>query len=164
MTKATLTTADRLQFLVAVAKSNPMIVSDLDGTIALDDHRSHLIETPPKRWKEYFLACDRDAPNFPVIEALKGLRCRGGYRIEIWSGRSDLVEEQTRAWLDLYGVPYDRLRLRPAADHRHDTVLKAEWLAGVKDDVFLVLEDRQRVVDMYREHGVACWQVAVGDF
>ena len=32
------------------------------------------------------------------------------------------------------------------------------------DDVFCVVDDRQKVVDMWRENGLTCFQVAPGDF
>ena len=32
------------------------------------------------------------------------------------------------------------------------------------DDVFAVFDDRQQVVDMWRQNGLTCFQVADGDF
>ena len=32
------------------------------------------------------------------------------------------------------------------------------------DDVFMTVDDRQKVVDMWRENGLTCFQVAPGDF
>jgi hypothetical protein len=32
------------------------------------------------------------------------------------------------------------------------------------NDVFCVVDDRQKVVDMWRENGLTCFQVAPGDF
>jgi hypothetical protein len=33
-----------------------------------------------------------------------------------------------------------------------------------KDDVFMTVDDRQKVVDMWRDLGLTCFQVAPGDF
>ena len=33
-----------------------------------------------------------------------------------------------------------------------------------KDDIFAVFDDRNQVVDMWRDNGITCFQVAEGDF
>ncbi len=46
-----------------------------------------------------------------------------------------------------------------------DAELKREWLHELgKDSVFLVVDDRKKVVDMWRKEGMDVWQVAEGDF
>ena len=47
-----------------------------------------------------------------------------------------------------------------------DSDLKQFWLDAHlnKDDVFAVFDDRQQVVDMWRQNGLTCFQVADGDF
>ena len=46
--------------------------------------------------------------------------------------------------------------------------LKQHWLDNDpyidKDDVFAVFDDRNQVVDMWRDNGLTCFQVADGDF
>jgi hypothetical protein len=47
-----------------------------------------------------------------------------------------------------------------------DEILKKEMLDTFVniDDVFLVVDDRDKVVKMWREEGLTCFQVAEGDF
>ena len=47
-----------------------------------------------------------------------------------------------------------------------DDILKKKMLDTFVDinDVFLVVDDRQKVVDMWRNLGLNTWQVAPGDF
>jgi len=47
-----------------------------------------------------------------------------------------------------------------------DEILKKEMLNTFLniDEVFLVVDDRQKVVDMWRELGLNTWQVAPGNF
>lgn len=57
--------------------------------------------------------------------------------------------------------------MRPAGDTRNDAVIKEEIyqaeIAG-KYNVEFVLDDRDRVVDKWRELGLKCLQVAKGAF
>jgi hypothetical protein len=156
----------------------PIYIFDLDGTLALIGHRRHLVEGPVKDWRAFFAACVDDQPNWPVIRVLQDLRSRGN-EIWIWSGRSDEVREQTLDWLTRYkcldgrvmrflpGNP-DRFRMRPAGDHCPDELLKGEWLSRVdppeRKRLMAVFEDRDRMVKMWRENGIACFQVAPGNF
>src|SRR5690554_5803596 len=61
------------------------IVFDLDGTLALNEHRQHYVERPvgEKDWRGFFAACDKDVPNTPVIRTLLAFDAIGD-RVEIW--------------------------------------------------------------------------------
>ena len=92
-----------------------------------------------------------------------------GFNIVILSGRSKATYRTTRQWLIQNDVPFDDLHMRPTSDDWHfmkDSTLKQIWLDTVvdKDDVFAVFDDRQQVVDMWRDNGLTCFQVADGDF
>lgn len=143
-------------------------VFDLDGTLALIDHRSHFVRDGNRQWNEFFEACDKDEPNWSVIDTFN-LLVESGYCVEIWSGRSDQVREKTEEWLDHYvaGGSSRLKRMRPAKDYQKDSDLKRSWLNEERDagnQIIAVFDDRQQVVDMWREEGVACFQVAPGDF
>lgn len=153
----------------------PIYIFDLDGTLALIEHRLHHIQGPKKDWRAFFAACGDDKPNAPVIRTLHALR-RSGAEIWIWSGRSDECRPQTVEWLGRYGcagkgwifgVP-ERLRMRKAGDHRDDVEVKREWLSEIEppewNRLTAVFDDRSRVVEMWRAAGVPCFQVAPGDF
>ena len=146
-----------------------MIVAfDLDGTLADITHRLHHLESHPqkgKNWPEFFRACVDDKPVWPLIEVLWGMESQS-HTIEIWSGRSDIVRDETEEWLKRYAIKYSKLRMRKDGDYRPDDVLKAEWLEALPESQrpTLAFDDRQRIVDMWRGHGIICAQVAPGDF
>lgn len=145
-----------------------MIIFDLDGTLALDHHRSHLLKGDKKLWDEYFNACEHDELNVPVVRILKSLYS-GSEPIAIWSGRSMKVWDQTIKWLRDKQIEWmlDHIKMRDVDDRTQDDVLKMQWLQELRnkgDDVSLAFEDRQRVVDAWRAHGVTCCQVAPGAF
>lgn len=141
------------------------VVFDLDGTLALTEHRAHFLTGPgPKDWRGFYAACDRDKPNWPIIHTLHGFATYGGHDVEIWSGRSDEVRDKTATWLARVGLRDIPLRMRAAGDHRPDTELKAAWLDACRMAPDLVFEDRDSMVAMYRARGIVCCQVAPGNF
>ncbi len=143
-----------------------VVLFDLDGTIALVEHRFHFLEGRKKDWHAYFAACVDDPPNTSIIEVLRSLHHRG-HEIWIVSGRSDEVREQTIAWLRQHDVPYHQLVMRSAGDKRPDDLLKRQWLVNgtlPRERVMMVFDDRDKVVAMWRHAGLICAQVAPGDF
>ena len=149
----------------------PLYIFDLDGTLALTEHRQHLISGPKKDWRGFFAACVNDLPNTPVVNTFDELdEC---CECVIWSGRSAEVRPQTIEWLGrqfVYTLDYidSILKMREAGDFTPDHILKENWLKAMsrKDRARLraVFDDRDTVVEMWRRNGVACFQVAKGDF
>lgn len=144
-----------------------LIVCDLDGTLANIEHRLHHIRDRRRGdWDAFFRACGDDLPIGNTIQLVQRLH-EVGFGVWIVSGRSDMVRDTTEAWLERHGVPYDRLLMRRDGDRRPDTVVKGEMIErnGLDpDDVLMVLDDRARVVAMWRERGFHTFQVAEGDF
>ena len=144
-----------------------IVIFDLDGTLALIEHRRHFVEDGNKQWKEFFEACVDDRVNTPVAEIWQSLEDKG-HEMWIFSGRSDAVEDETRKWLlDSYIWP-DRLMMRKAGDHQPDDKLKQGWLDSLNEqeraDILCVFDDRDRIVKMWRDNGITCLQVAEGNF
>ena len=146
------------------------VIFDLDGTLALID-KQRAISTKDNGKMDWGTFLDPkninlDEPNIPVItiaQMLNGL----DFNIVIFSGRSDVTKWTTRAWLVKHKVPYNKLVMRDKKNHFvPDNRLKHMWLNTLvdKDDVFMVFDDRQQVVDMWRDNGITCFQVADGDF
>ena len=149
-----------------------IVIFDLDGTLALIDKRRDISmkDNGKMDWDIFFdpKNIDLDLPNIPVIEMAKMLKSQG-YNIVIFSGRSKATKDVTKDWLSRYDVPYDVLKMRPTGDHWHymkDSDLKKHWLddLDIKDDIFAVFDDRQQVVDMWRDNGLQVFQVADGNF
>lgn len=150
--------------IIQQTRRRMFVVFDLDGTLALTEHRAHFLQRPSreKDWRGFYAACDKDQPCHPIIRVLLALDVTGA-EVEIWSGRSDEVREKTTAWLEAHGLGHIPIRTRTVGDHRPDTVLKAEWLdEGRTPD--LIFEDRASVVAMWRARGIVVCQVAPGDF
>ena len=164
------------------------VIFDLDGTLAnIDVRRDKALKPDGKLDWEIFAApqsiLDLDEPNLPVIKMAQMFKA-DGFKIVIFSGRNDRSFHTTKEWLEKFDVPFDLLVLRPdkfqadswpiangnpatkAMRFMPDEILKKEMLDTFVDidDVFLVVDDRQKVVDMWRDLGLNTFQVAPGNF
>jgi predicted kinase len=87
--------------------------------------------------------------------------------VVIVSGRDDSCMGITEQWLTEHSIPYDEIYMRKTGDDRNDAIVKKEvyeeWIKP-RYNVLYVLDDRDRVVKMWREQGLKVLQVAGGDF
>lgn len=131
---------------------------DLDGTLALMGERG------PFEWHRV----GEDLPHAPVVIAVQALAAHPGVdAILAVSGRDGSARGQTVRWLDAQGVPFDELHMREPGDFRPDEVVKEELYRERIEGRFRVLgvlDDRDKVVAMWRGIGLVCFQVAPGDF
>lgn len=131
------------------------VICDLDGTLALLGERNPYDAS----------TCESDRTN-KAVQTILYLVDRDGSEIIFVTARDDKYEEQTRNFLNLYFDRY-KLYMRKTGDTRKDAVVKKEiFLNEIYPHcyVWLVLEDRKQVVDMWRSLGLNCFQVADGDF
>ena len=93
-----------------------------------------------------------------------------GHRVVIFSGRSKETKEVTRLWLKQFNIPFDVLKMRPMSTEfkfMPDNLLKKKWMDDLfpnTDDILCVFDDRDKVVKMWRDSGITCFQVAEGNF
>ena len=145
-----------------------MFVFDLDGTLSIVGDRLKCLQQDPKDWDGFFDRCGEDRINLPIVKVFICLR-DVGHRIAIITGRSERVRQKSLIWLDengllpplcQSGLPLYGLIMRPEGDKRPDTIVKAE----LARPHLASIEDRASVVEMWRELGIPCCQVAKGDF
>ena len=167
---------------------NKSVIFDLDGTLAIIDKRKeHATQSNGKiNWNEFFNPAhiSFDEPNEPVIKLAQMFK-QQGFEILIFSGRNDRMYERTVEWLEWNDVPFDLLVMRadkfqgrtwPVAEYNPatpdmrympDEILKKAMLDEFMEDindVYLVVDDRDKVVKMWRSLGLNTWQVAEGNF
>lgn len=135
------------------------IIVDIDGTVALRDPN---VGRDPY---DYTLV-HTDLPNKEVINVISSL-WQSGHKIIFVSAREDACFNQTYRWLVEHCPPFVKLLMRKAGDFRPDEIVKREiYDKHIKFDydVVGVFDDRNKVVKMWRELGLTCFQVAEGDF
>lgn len=132
------------------------VLCDIDGTLAIHNGRGpYDIEK-----------CETDLLNEEVARIL-ALCDRADDYVVLLSGRQSEFREHTARWLKANGVVYDELWMRAEGDRRPDDVVKLELFdAHVRDrfDVRFILDDRDRVVALWRRLGIPTWQVNYGNF
>lgn len=143
---------------VPVPGTPAAVISDIDGTVASCEG----VRSPYDYSRVKF-----DRPRKNVIDQVKMNR-EAGRKIICVSGRPDSCWDDTRDWLDWHvGGSYE-LFMRKAGDSRNDAIVKREIFDDhirQNYDVRLVLDDRDRVVEMWRKQlGLDCLQVNYGDF
>ena len=154
-------------------------VFDLDGTLRDVSHRRKYVAGPKKDYRTFFKESINDPPIKPVIEMLRIL-VWANHEVEIWSGCSDEVLDETERWLNTHigllplgdhgetrAASELLTHMRPSGNYTPDTKLKEGWLhASIAKDrtPLMIFDDRQSVVDMWRKSGIICAQVAPGDF
>jgi hypothetical protein len=143
------------------------ILCDIDGVIADCTHRLSFIKRDSPDWDAFFAACEEDEPMKPMIEFLQELELV--FRISYVTGRPERTRNKTIAWLKAHDLPWDEktsmLWMREDGDHRPDFEIKLEIFRNyVHSQIAAVIEDRDQVVQMWRELGLLCLQPKKGDY
>lgn len=134
-----------------------IVLCDIDGTVALRGDRSA---------HDHWFSIE-DAPNENIIELVVTLN--KVYEVIFVSGRQQKFRPVTVYWMShhLQNIAEQPLFMRRDGDERFDDIVKQEiykeWIEPVYH-VKWVLDDRDRVVKMWRELGLTCLQVAEGNF
>ena len=148
------------------------IVCDIDGTIADLHHRLHYVKDGERNWKDFFNEMSKDT----VIEEIRDMIIeykKKGHPIIFVSGRPDSHRKETKEWLEnvafkdisfLEGEDYATILMRRSTDHRLDTDVKEDILKNFLKvgNVECVIDDRPRVIKMWRSHGLTVHDVGSG--
>lgn len=141
-----------------------ILICDIDGTLADIKHRKHLVEKGRPQWDEFFEAMGIDEVNYWCKELLECMSAR--HEIVYVTGRPENYREHTEEWMSRHNIPSGRLYMRKEGDRRPDNKVKSDIFdEHLKDkEIIFVLEDRKRVVDMWRSKGLTVLQCEEGDF
>lgn len=140
---------------------NKTIIVDIDGTVARNNgHRG---------WYEYDKV-ESDEIHEDIADLVEMLADHEDVSDLVFlSGRSEDCRDETARWINR-AFPMRQnlfeLYMRASGDHRDDAIVKYELFdKNLRDrNIWLVLDDRDRVVNMWRELGLRCLQVAPGNF
>jgi len=128
------------------------IMVDIDGTLAHMDGRSPY---------------DYSKVSEDLFDDVIADITRKYKNVVVMSGRPEDCREDTENWLHKHAVRFNQLLMRTSGDNREDSIIKLELFkehVEPKYQILFVLDDRNRVVKMWRDNGLKCLQVAEGDF
>lgn len=126
------------------------IIVDLDGTLALNMHRD------PFDFSEALL----DQKNVPVAMLVELYREKG-YKVLLVTGRDAVARPVSLQWLKENNIAIDAFYGRPEGNFEKADIIKERMLYSIvqKYYVELVIEDRTKLIEMYRDKGIQCIQV-----
>ena len=146
------------------------IIFDVDGTIADVEHRRHLVNGDKgfkPDWDAFRKATEDDTPMQWVCDIAKRYIAQGD-DVAFFSARNEsereITEKQISQWI---GDGHKGVFLRPNGDYTPDDEFKsalADKFIDMGGKIDLIFDDRQKVVDMWRDKGFTVVQVADGDF
>ena len=138
--------------------SQSAILVDMDGTLC---HREGFTDRDPYDWKR----AGEDGLDLVVADIVR--RFSADHTIIIFTARPTSSTSICKQWLKDHKVDFDHIFTRKDDDLREDSIVKWEMFQENVQPFWstkFVLDDRQRVVDMWRAKGLKCLQVASGDF
>ena len=133
------------------------ILVDIDGTLAHMEGRSPYDST----------LYHTDSFDYIIGNLVDAYSEQYDVTVIVMSGRDEQYRLDTETWLRQHDFRYDFLYMRQQGDTRNDAIVKNELferhIAGTYNIDF-VLDDRDRVVAMWRAKGLKVLQVAEGSF
>jgi predicted kinase len=129
---------------------------DMDGTLC-----NHLGVRDPYDESRVL----EDKPWESVLEMLREDYTK--FNICVVSGRHDHCGDDSCDWMEMHAAPFDHILMRYSGDNRSDAIVKNEILNELtavigKDNIEEVVDDRPRVCEMWRSHGIRVKQVHGG--
>ena len=152
------------------------IICDVDGTLMNVEKRVQWAKKHKKdtdrvmNWDMFLdplVMLEFDRPNIDVCSVIKSLSSVNQDNIIITSARNERHRDVTIKQLELAGVSYEAMYLRDDGDMRPDDIVKEELLTKIRADGYkptIAFDDRNQVVNKWRELGINCYQVRTGDF
>lgn len=149
---------DNYKSFINDSSKDKAILVDIDGTIA------HI--TNQRSYYDYDERVLTDTPDKTIIDIVNMYK-KNGYTIIVMSGREDKCYDYTKQWLNEHNVSYDFMYMRKEKDTRPDWIVKDELVREHIENKYYIefcLDDRNQVVNHYREMGFKVLQVEEGDF
>lgn len=152
---------EKFKFLEELKTKENIAVLEYEHGIFLADKNK--VKFKPD-YEAFNNSLEEDMPNSTVVEICRALS--ENYSIFICTGRPEKFRERTERWLENYGIPYNQIWMRPNGSTESDAVVKKRMLDAIQksNTVIAVFDDREKVVNMWRENGILCCQVAKGEY
>ena len=147
-----------------------LVIFDIDGTLADNDHRVHHLYKPDgsRDWDAFFAEQAYDTLRKDVGHVYDLYAQDPNITIAVLTGRGEEWREVTENWLKMYGLTeHEMLVMRPLNDRTDDHILKLDQIKQWEQDGYNIIgfyDDRKRICDAAREHGITVFQMAEGNF
>ncbi len=135
-------------------KEKKIVICDIDGTIANNDHRQHFLKEK-KDWDGFFSKLHKDEPIFEIIDKVKALE-KEGRRIIFLTGRPEKYRQQTEDWLKKYFTFDLEILMRKDNDRRNKEQIKKElFFSNFKpEEILCCFENDEGLIKIWNEIGL----------
>lgn len=155
-----------LQYGLYPEREKGFVLCDLDGTLCDITHRLQYAKGNTKDWCKFFAGISEDTLRDSTMGLLAGYATQG-HEIIFVSARPEDYREVTEEWLAKHcPLPYATLIMRKANDKREDSIVKQQILDTYfkgKYPIYRVIDDRPRVIRMWRDNGLEVDDVGSGE-
>tara|TARA_X000001036_G_C20587960_1_gene769538 strand:+ start:157 stop:591 length:435 start_codon:yes stop_codon:yes gene_type:complete len=143
---------------------NKIVLCDIDGTVANNDHRQHYLEGK-KDWDGFFSELINDRPIPEIINQIKEHHS-SGKKIIFLTGRPEKYRKQTLLWLLEYFDFELNLLMRKNKDQRNKLIIKKEIFELNFDvkDIFLIFENDEELISMWKDFGANVFDINKSDY
>ena len=131
-----------------------IILCDIDGTIANNDHRQHFLEGK-KDWEGFFSELVNDLPIQIIIDKVIQEQANGKELVFL-TGRPERYREKTESWIKKYFNCKYRLLMRKDTDKRNKIISKQEVLFENNisaENISIVFENDENLINYWTEKG-----------
>lgn len=149
------------------------IVFDIDGVLADSSEREqkYLIGKERKdiNWGLFYKDVSNDEPiKAGILTATAFTFYSAGCELVFITGRNESVREQTIDWLS-YQLVLDKEKINLYMRHDGDTTTNSKFKESIGEqlgfeNIIIAFDDNGSTVDMWRSHGVTCYQTDKRDF
>ena len=143
--------------MVSIMKK--IVICDIDGTIANNDHRQHYLEGK-KDWEGFFSELINDEPIISIINKVNDEYNRGK-DIFFLTGRPERYRYNTTLWLKKYFNFELKIFMRKNKDHRNKLIVKREIFEFNFDvrDIFLIFENDDELIQLWESFNLNTFRV-----
>ena len=128
-----------------------IILCDIDGTVANNDHRQHFLEDK-KDWDGFFSELVNDQPIQIIIDKVIQEQA-SGKEIVFLTGRPERYRYSTMLWLKEFFNFEFRLLMREDDDQSNKVIVKDRIFRENfnHDEIYCVIDNDQKLLEMWRE-------------
>ena len=132
-----------------------IILCDIDGTVANNDHRQHFLEGK-KDWDGFFSELINDDPIYPIINKVND-EYLAGKEIIFLTGRPERYKYSTLLWLKEYFSFEPLLLMREDNDLRTKVDTKKQIFNSNLniEKIDYILENDEDLIEMWSEMGLS---------
>ena len=131
-----------------------IILCDIDGTIANNDHRQHFLQGK-KDWDGFFSELINDEPIIRIIKKINAYHDEGK-NIIFLTGRPERFRYSTTLWLKENFEFEFKLLMRKDSDYRNKLEVKEEIFNEnfSSNDIECIFDNDEDLIKMWNEKGI----------